>query len=500
MASPSPNPGVGATESTGINLVTPSGPVASRTRKKRRVGQPAAATAGNPAPPTPKNNEKTRAPTAPTTPLKTRPSRDRARDRAIQIARSRFFDGPRTNPGGPTAGVKIEDAEGCGDAGGGQPGPAERASDQCDRQPALEPAVELGSAAQWQRVIGGGSDGGPWCELGLPAAELRLEHTLMTGMTFRWAKVDRLARFGGLWNLPPGLTAAAAAGATAVDIGPAPTPDPEQEGPAGDTETDDGAVVKAAVDDPVVKAAVHPGPVAYSGVVAGVAVILLELPSTTVFRTLRPGRRAQGAPPLAAVDYAAVRDAVLGFLSSHVRRTQLDRRWRSADRAFADRVDIFGGVRVPKVPLLEAIVSFLGSANNSIKRNTKMLAALALVWSDENGTVHREPGLLPAQLGACPDALFTAGVRQLRHCCLGQILTHVNPGCPAPPHIRPTPAHTRPAPARHRHRSARVACPGAVLRLGAHAYRIADWCLRSDVVANAHVFRTSPPTSSGLHR
>ena len=143
--------------------VMPGGPVSSRTRKKRRVGQP--------APPTPKQQPlpTPRAPSAPT-PTKTR------------ATRSRFFDGVGANPGGSTATVKLEDVEqigeGCGDAGdvaagargGGPTGALELAG---------TPAVAPGSAAQWQQVVGGGSDGGLWgglwCELGLPAAELRLE-------------------------------------------------------------------------------------------------------------------------------------------------------------------------------------------------------------------------------------------------------------------------------------------------------------------------------------
>ena len=42
------------------------------------------------------------------------------------------------------------------------------------------------------------------------------------------------------------------------------------------------------------------------------------------------------------------------------------------------RIPIFPGLRLVKLPLLECIVSFVGSANNNIKRNSKMIAALCL--------------------------------------------------------------------------------------------------------------------------
>ena len=147
----------------------PGAPVSSRTRKKRRVGQP--------APPTPKQQQPFPTPRAPTAPTPTK-------------TRSRFFDGAGANPGGSTATVKAEDVEqlgeGCGDAGdvaagargGGPAGALQKSAGFRDGRIsglAGTPAVEPGSAAQWQRVVGGGSDDGLWCELGLAAAELRLE-------------------------------------------------------------------------------------------------------------------------------------------------------------------------------------------------------------------------------------------------------------------------------------------------------------------------------------
>jgi len=73
-------------------------------------------------------------------------------------------------------------------------------------------------------------------------------------------------------------------------------------------------------------------------------------------------------------------------------REALDAEWVHRDAGFAERLAVFPGVRIIALPLFEALVSFLGSANNNIKRNTQMLQNLAAEFPENQlGVLHGQP-------------------------------------------------------------------------------------------------------------
>lgn len=124
-----------------------------------------------------------------------------------------------------------------------------------------------------------------------------------------------------------------------------------------------------------------------------VAVALMQTIEGAVFKLLR----ASGAneEPLGEVSYRRTLQHLFRYFNGHVCRESLDRDWVSRDAAFADRIGLFPGMRVLLVEPLEAILTFLGSANNSIKRNSKMVAALCLRFQ-ENKVGMTENDSMPA--------------------------------------------------------------------------------------------------------
>lgn len=116
----------------------------------------------------------------------------------------------------------------------------------------------------------------------------------------------------------------------------------------------------------------------YIGVVGDVALALTQTNEGAVFRLLR---HSTGVPAGAA-GYRRALKQLHWYLNGHIDRTALDRVWTSRDAAFADRIGLYPGMRVLTIEPVECILTFLGSANNSIKRNAKMVATLCLCFPE----------------------------------------------------------------------------------------------------------------------
>jgi N-glycosylase/DNA lyase len=157
-----------------------------------------------------------------------------------------------------------------------------------------------------------------WFKLGLPAKELRLAVSLLSGMTFRWFRVE------------------------------------SEEAPY------------ACLPDEACDIRRHD----YLGVIGNVVVVLRETQDDVLCR----GFGLQMKP----VGWSKLRILLHHHFQYTVRREKSDNSetWGS-DRFFASRLLHFPGVRVLRLDPWEAIVSFLGSANNNIKRNIGMISALA---------------------------------------------------------------------------------------------------------------------------
>ena len=201
-----------------------------------------------------------------------------------------------------------------------------------------------------------------WHPLGLDTAELSLERTLLSGMSFRWARVCSCGR---------GDAAEAGDGTHLVGC---------REPALGDG-----------------------SPVFCGTVGAAASVLLRRCGGSHHFAVLPPAGGGGAAPAW------AVRAALLQHLSARVQRAPLDAGWARASRPFSDRLPLFPGVRVLAVPALEAVVTFAGSANNTIKRNAGMVAALVRrfpenLLGDGGGVLPEggEAGLLAASLYAFP--------------------------------------------------------------------------------------------------
>ena len=124
----------------------------------------------------------------------------------------------------------------------------------------------------------------------------------------------------------------------------------------------------------VVTDAPNPGTVAYFGVLGHTVYELRESPDTCWFRT--------HAPAAGGADVGRAERAIRRHLS-------LDRgveatAWASDPRVpphFAASAAALPGIRVLSIPShLEALVSFVGSANNNIKRCSQMIAALCAAF------------------------------------------------------------------------------------------------------------------------
>ena len=169
-----------------------------------------------------------------------------------------------------------------------------------------------------------------WRSLGATPTNLRLAATLHSGQSFRWYRCS-----------PP----------TAGD-------------PHGVAVIADGAEVLSR----------------FAGVVNGVAVELRETDTDVEVRMLPPPR-GSAAPALTRGDVAHALRCVRDYLqldSGGVDRADFDAQWLALDDPgfTATRAERLRGVRVLRIPLLETIVTFVGSANNNIKRNAQMVEAL----------------------------------------------------------------------------------------------------------------------------
>jgi N-glycosylase/DNA lyase len=169
-----------------------------------------------------------------------------------------------------------------------------------------------------------------WFELGLPATELRLAVTLLSGMTFRWFRVEN-----------------------------------EEDAPE-ETETQSRNEKYACLPDEVYGLRKHD----YVGTIRSVIVVLRETENDVLCRGLDRNMKP--------VVWSKLQVLLNSYFQHSVRRGTSDASaaWRN-DRFFASRLRSFPGVRVVRLDPWEGIVSFLGSANNNIKRNIGMISALA---------------------------------------------------------------------------------------------------------------------------
>ena len=181
----------------------------------------------------------------------------------------------------------------------------------------------------------------PWRSLNVPPSELRLAVTLMSGQSFRWER--RLVSH---------------AGADADQSWRAQYP--------GDLNS--------------LGAHVHfdhrSRHVEYVGPIDHHLFVLRETPTNVFFRVVSKDsvpdeardclRRYLRLPP--AADAPADAKALW--------RGDLDIQTSTVDPGLAQRLERFPGVRLLALPLLEAVFCFMGSANNNIKRNSQMIAAM----------------------------------------------------------------------------------------------------------------------------
>lgn len=163
------------------------------------------------------------------------------------------------------------------------------------------------------------SAGPAWHDLHMAPEELRLQVTLMSGMLFRWVELPQ-------------------------------APQPTTSGPLPPTST---TTTKT-----------------YIGMAGEYAVELTETDTATYYRVLGGGvggSKKQSEAEVAAV----VKRELLSLFSAtaSISRAVMDPKFAEADQAFRDRAALYRGLRVVHCDLFESIVSFLGSANNSIKRN-----------------------------------------------------------------------------------------------------------------------------------
>ena len=194
----------------------------------------------------------------------------------------------------------------------------------------------------------------PWRPLNVPPSELRLAVTLMSGQSFRWER--RLVSHG--------------ADADADQSWRAQYP--------GDLDSL-GAHVQFDHWSRHVE---------YVGPINNHLFVLRETPTNIFFRVVSKDsvpdeardclRRYLRLPP--AADAPADSKALW--------RGDLDIQTSTVDPGLAQRLERFPGVRLLALPLLEAVFCFMGSANNNIKRNSQMIAAMCSKFQENYlGTV-----------------------------------------------------------------------------------------------------------------
>jgi hypothetical protein len=113
-----------------------------------------------------------------------------------------------------------------------------------------------------------------------------------------------------------------------------------------------------------------------------------------------------GGPTPDQCTYQALRR----LFGAQIIRTTLDRQWVMQCPAFADRVSTFPGMRVLTPEILESVISFVGSANNSIKRNSKMLHSLCSYFP-ENRVGPLGQSTMPAAAAVAEAATVVSGNR-----------------------------------------------------------------------------------------
>ena len=170
-----------------------------------------------------------------------------------------------------------------------------------------------------------------WRSLGVRPTNLRLAATLHSGQSFRWYRCAT----------------------------------PTADDPHGCSVIADGAEVLCR----------------FAGVVDGVPVELRETDTDVEVRVLPPPPSGSAALARTRADVAHALRGVRDYLqldSGGVDREDFDAQWLALNDAgfTAARAQRLRGVRVLRIPLLEAIVTFVGSANNNIKRNAQMVEAL----------------------------------------------------------------------------------------------------------------------------
>jgi N-glycosylase/DNA lyase len=180
-----------------------------------------------------------------------------------------------------------------------------------------------------------------WQSLALSKTELRLMVTLMSGQSFRWQRITHVCD-----------------ALTSVAIEKLEMPEGAGSG--------DGVF---SLVDYCVDGAIRQD---YMGVVGAHTFVLREFPNDVLFCAFG------NVGAVLREDVQAECKAVLrAYLQAEVNRSQLDSEWLSLDSPvdcnFERRLPFFPGVRVLSLDLWEAIVSFVGSANNNIKRYKNIL-------------------------------------------------------------------------------------------------------------------------------
>ena len=227
-----------------------------------------------------------------------------------------------------------------------EPEPAEQEPEQL---PLCDDAAAAGGEDDESDDECGWQPAAPWRALGVPPTELRLASTLMSGQSFRWerrlASNDDAAQPRSWRAQYPG---------------------------------DLAALGERALLDTALRHVEYVGPIERH------LFVLRETQSDVFFRVV-----SEGSDPDEARDclrrYLRLPPAPGAPPDPHaLRRAELDRGWgsRALDPGLDERLLRYPGVRLLALPLREAVYCFMGSANNNIKRNSQMVAAMCAEFDD----------------------------------------------------------------------------------------------------------------------